>query len=163
MQSRLNYGTLDPEARKALLGLEAYQKQSGLEESLLDLIKIRASQINGCAFCLDMHVIDARVSGETEQRLYMLPAWRESPFYSERERAALAWTEAVTLVSESHVPDELYEETRKNFNEREIVSLTMSIIAINSWNRINVAFRIQPWNYKSSRRPQAAPAKSAGD
>jgi len=151
MTSRLNYGTIDPEARKALLGLEAYGAQAGMETSLLDLVKIRASQINGCAFCLDMHWKDARASGETEERLYMISAWRESALYSERERAALAWTEAVTLLAESGVPDELYEAARAVFNEREIISLTMAVIAINSWNRINVAFRTEAGRYVSHR------------
>lgn len=151
MKSRLNYGTIDPEARKALLGLEAYQEQTEMETSLLDLVKIRASQINGCAFCLDMHWKDARASGESEERLYMISAWREAALYTERERAALAWTEAVTLLAESGVPDELYEAARAVFNEREIISLTMAVIAINSWNRINVAFRTEAGHYLSRR------------
>jgi len=152
MTSRLNYGAIDPEARKALLGLEAYGAHSGLEISLLDLVKIRASQINGCAYCLDMHWKDARASGETEERLYMISAWRESALYTERERAALAWTEAVTLLAENGVPDELYEATRAVFNEREMVSLTMAVIAINCWNRINVAFRTEAGHYVSHRQ-----------
>lgn len=151
MKSRLNYGTIDPEARKALLGLEAYQEQTEMETSLLDLVKIRASQINGCAFCLDMHWKDARASGESEERLYMISAWREAALYTERERAALAWTEAVTLLAESGVPDDLYEATRAVFNEHEIISLTMAVIAINSWNRINVAFRTEAGHYVSHR------------
>ncbi|MEB2288118.1 MAG: carboxymuconolactone decarboxylase family protein [Anaerolineae bacterium] len=151
MKSRLNYGTIDPEARKALLGLEAYQEQTEMETSLLDLVKIRASQINGCAFCLDMHWKDARASGESEERLYMISAWREAALYTERERAALAWTEAVTLLAESGVPDDLYEATRAVFNEHEIISLTMAVIAINSWNRINVAFRTEAGHYLSRR------------
>src|SRR5689334_22856097 len=153
MQSRLNYAAIDPEARKALLGLEAYQAQCGIEESLLDLVKVRASQINGCAFCLDMHTKDARANAETEQRLYMLSAWRESPFYSDRERAALAWTEAVTLLADNRIPDELYEATRQHFDEHEIISLTMSIVAINAWNRINVAFRTEAGKHQSQRKP----------
>lgn len=151
MTSRLNYSAIDPEARKALLGLETYQAHAGLEISLLDLVKIRASQINGCAYCLDMHWKDARASGETEERLYMISAWRESALYTERERAALAWAEAVTLLAENGVPDELYEATRTVFNEREIISLTMAAIAINSWNRINVAFRTEAGRYVSHR------------
>ncbi len=153
MQSRLDYATIDPNARKALLGLEAYQAQCGIEESLLDLVKVRASQINGCAFCLDMHTKDARANGESEQRLYMLSAWRESPFYSDRERAALAWTEAVTLLAEDRISDELYEITRQHFTEHEIIGLTMSIVAINAWNRINVAFRTEAGKYQSLRKP----------
>ena len=151
MTSRLNYSAIDPEARKALLGLETYQAHAGLEISLLDLVKIRASQINGCAYCLDMHWKDARASGETEERLYMISAWRESALYTERERAALAWAEEVTLLAENGVPDELYEATRTVFNEREIISLTMAAIAINSWNRINVAFRTEAGRYVSHR------------
>ena len=114
---------------------------SGLEASLMELVKIRASQINGCALCLHMHTTDARKQGETEERLYLLDAWRESPLYTPRERAALAWTEALTLVAETHAPDEVYEELRANFTEQEQVNLTLLIVAINGWNRINVAFR----------------------
>ncbi len=153
MQARLNYATIDPEARKSLLGMETYVTHCGLEESLLDLVRIRASQINGCAFCLDMHTKDARASGESEQRLYMLSAWCELPFYSDRERAALAWTESVTLLSGDHVPNELYEATRQQFDEHEIIGLTMAIVAINAWNRINVAFRTEVDTYLSQRKP----------
>jgi AhpD family alkylhydroperoxidase len=121
--------------------LETYVKGSGLEASLIELIKMRASQINGCAYCLDMHARDARAQGESEQRLYLLDAWRESPLYSDRERAALAWTEAVTLVSQTRVPDEVYEEARRNFSEEELVKLTVAVAAINAWNRIAISFR----------------------
>ena len=155
MKPRLDYTKAAPGGYKAMAGLEAYVRHSGLESSLLELIKLRASQINGCAFCIDMHTKDARAHGETEQRLYLLDAWRESPFYSERERAALAWTEAVTLVTEGHVPDEIYEQVRAQFSEEEIVNLTLAIVGINGWNRLSIAFRSIPGTY------QPAPAKAA--
>ena len=138
---RIDFKELVPGAYRAMLALETYVHQTGLESSLLELVKMRASQLNSCAYCLDMHSKDARAAGETEQRLYVLPAWREAPFYSERERAALAWTEAVTLVSQTHVPDDVYELARKSFSEEELVKLTMAIIAINGWNRLEVGFR----------------------
>lgn len=128
-------------AYQAMLKLGEYVNNCGLEHSLLRLIETRASQINGCAYCLDMHTQDARAAGESEQRLYVLPAWREAPFYSERERAALEWTEAVTLVAETHVPDEVYERVHPHFTDEELVNLTLAINAINSWNRLNIAFR----------------------
>src|SRR3954462_6303871 len=130
MKSRLNYGTIDPEARKALRGLEAYQEQSGMETSLLDLVKLRASQINGCAFCLDMHWKDARAAGEDEARLYLLDAWRESPDYSDRERAALALTEAVTRLAPGGVPDPVWEAAATVFDEAELGALVIKIAAI---------------------------------
>lgn len=133
---------------KGMLELEKYVHESGLERSLYELVKTRASQINRCAYCLDMHTKDARKAGETEQRLYALSAWRETSFYSARERAALAWTEALTLISENDVPDSLYEATRKHFNEEEIVTLTMAIIAINGWNRLAISFRTIPGSYE---------------
>ncbi|EEF58744.1 carboxymuconolactone decarboxylase family protein [Pedosphaera parvula] len=148
MKPRLDYTKASPGAYKAMAGLEHYVRHSGLEPSLLELIKLRASQINGCAFCIDMHTKDARAHGETEQRLYLLDAWREAPFYSERERAALAWTEAVTLVSESHVPDSIYEQARAQFSEEEMINLTMAVVAINGWNRISIAFRAVPGAYQ---------------
>lgn len=132
-----------PDAMHAMLGLEQYNHQSGLEASLLELVKMRASQINGCAYCLDMHSKDARAAGETEQRLYVLNAWREAPFYSDRERAALAWTEAVTLISEGGISDELFSATREHFSEKEMAALTMAIITINGWNRLAISFRSQ--------------------
>ncbi len=141
MKELLNYAKASPDAVKALRGVETYVRGCGLEHSLLELIKTRASQINGCAFCLDMHTKDARAAGESEQRLYTLAAWREAPFYSEHERAALAWTEAVTRLAEAPVPDALYEEVRRHFDEKEIVDLTMAIIAINGWNRLAATFR----------------------
>jgi AhpD family alkylhydroperoxidase len=125
---------------------------SGLEHALLELVKMRASQINGCAFCLDMHSKDARAAGETEQRLYLLDAWREAPFYSARERAALAWTEALTLVSETHAPDDVYAEARAQFSEKELAALTMAIVAINGWNRIAIGFRSEPGSYQPARK-----------
>ena len=151
MKSRLDYAQTAPDGLKAMLGLEKYVRQSGLEPALCELIKIRTSQINGCAFCLDMHTKDARAAGETEQRLYALSAWRETPFFSERERAALAWTEAVTRVSESHVTDETYETVRKHFTDKELVDLTLAIVAINGWNRLAISFRTVPGSYQPSK------------
>jgi AhpD family alkylhydroperoxidase len=146
---RINFKQIDPAAYRAMLAIEQYVHQAGLEEPLLELVKMRASQINGCAFCLDMHSKDARAAGESEQRLYVLSAWREAPFYSERERAALAWTEAVTLVSRTHVPDAVYELARKQFSEQELVVLTMAVVAINGWNRLEVSFRGVAGLYKA--------------
>ena len=153
MSQRLKFYEVNSEAIKPLQALEKYVSNSGLEKPLLELVKLRASQINGCAYCLDMHSKDARAAGESEQRLYVLSAWREAPFYSERERAALAWTEAVTLISQSHVPDEVYDQARQHFGEEELVNLTMAIIAINGWNRLEVSFRGIAGSYR--------PAKSA--
>ncbi len=148
MKERLNYANVSPDALKSMLELEKYVAGSGLERSLYELVKTRASQINGCAFCLDMHTRDARLAGESEQRLYALSAWRETPFYSERERAALAWTEALTLISQNEVSDELYQATRNHFSEKEIIALTMAIIAINGWNRLAISFRTPPGSYQ---------------
>ena len=128
-------------------GLEKYVRESGLERSLLELVKLRASQINGCAYCLDMHWKDARARGESEQRLYGLDAWRETSYYTERERAALAWTEAVTQIADNHVPDELYKQVRQHFSE-ELVNLTLAVIAINGWNRLAISFRTEPGTYQ---------------
>ena len=147
MEPRINYGKVAPAAMKAMRGLEEYAASSDLEKSLYELVKTRASQINGCAFCLDMHTKDARKAGETEQRLYALSAWRETPFYTEREWAALEWTEALTLISDTDVPDALYENVRKQFSESEIVALSMAIIAINGWNRLAISFRTVPGSY----------------
>jgi AhpD family alkylhydroperoxidase len=145
MQPRLDARKAAPGAYRAMLDLEMYvRKSSHLEPSLLELIKMRASQINGCAYCIDMHSKDARAAGETEQRLYALNAWRETPFFTDRERAALAWTEAVTLVSDGHVPDEIYAEARERFTEEDLVNLTMAVVAINGWNRMAIAFRAVP-------------------
>jgi AhpD family alkylhydroperoxidase len=148
MNERIDYKTAAPGALKAMLGLETYVRNSGLEHSLLELVKTRVSQINGCAHCLDMHTKDARAAGETEQRLYVLPAWHEAPFYSERERAALAWAEAVTQISAGAVEDELYAEVRRHFDEKALVDLTLAIIAINGWNRLAVPFRTETGNYQ---------------
>lgn len=148
MKERLDYSKVDLDALTTMLELEKYAVKSGLERSLYELIKIRASQINGCAYCLDMHTKDARKAGETEQRLYALSAWRETPFYSERERAALEWTEALTLIADNNVSDSLYEATRKYFSEKELVAVTMAIIAINGWNRLAISFRTIPGSYE---------------
>ena len=148
MKARIDVAKVDPKAYQAMAGLETYIHNTGLEKPLLELVKMRASQINGCAYCLDMHSKDARAAGETEQRLYELNAWRETPFYSERERAALAWTESLTLVSETHVPDETFEEVKKHFSEAEIVALTLAIVAINGWNRIAISLRVVPGTYQ---------------
>ncbi|MEM0117668.1 MAG: carboxymuconolactone decarboxylase family protein [Conexivisphaerales archaeon] len=152
MKARLDYTKIAPGVREAMLGLERYVQSSGLEASLLNLVKIRASQINGCAWCIDMHVKDALAEGENGQRIYSLPAWSETPFYSQRERAALLWTEAITLVADSHVPDEVYQQMKKHFSEKELVDLTLAIIAINGWNRLNIAFRRVPGDYHPSIR-----------
>ena len=154
MHQRIDYRQASPEAFKALLNTEQQVRSSGLEMSLLELVKSRASQINGCAFCLDMHTKDARALGETEQRLYLLPAWREAPCYSERERAALEWTEAITRIADTGVPDALYARLRRHFDEKTLVDLTLAIIAINGWNRMAVAFRTEVGGYVS---PHAAP------
>lgn len=144
MKELLNFAKASPAAIAAFRGVETYVRGCGLDPALLELVRTRASQINGCAFCLDMHTKDARAAGESEQRLYALPAWREAPFYSERERAALAWTEAVTLLAESPVPETLFAELRQHFSEKEMVDLTMAVIAINGWNRLAGAFRSPP-------------------
>lgn len=155
MQQRLNYLEIAPGVAKAMFGLGAYLAQSGLERSLLHLLEFRVSQINGCAYCLDMHSKDLRPEGETEQRLYVLEAWRESPFYSARERAALAWAEAVTLVTDGHVPDEVYTQARGQFSDQELVNLTLAVVAINGWNRLNIAFRATPGSYQPASRAAA--------
>lgn len=148
MKERIDYRKAAPGAYQAMQGIEAYLRQSGLERTLLELVKTRVSQINGCAHCLDMHTKEARAAHETEQRLYLLPAWREAPFYSERERAALAWAEAVTQISANPVSDELYTEVRRQFDEKSLVDLTLAIIGINGWNRLAVPFRSQTGNYQ---------------
>jgi AhpD family alkylhydroperoxidase len=144
MKPRMNFQQAAPDTVKALVALETQVQQSGLEQSLIELVKTRASQINGCAFCINMHTQDARKHGETEQRLYLLNAWREAPAYTDRERAALAWTEAVTLISETHAPDDVYREILAHFSETETVNLTMLIATINAWNRLAIAFRAIP-------------------
>ncbi len=157
MEPRIDARRHAQEAQKAMHAIEKYLAESGLDHSLIHLMKMRASQINGCAYCIDMHSKDARALGETEQRLYELDAWRETPFYTDKERAALAWTEAVTLVSETHVPDFVYEEVRKYFNEAEIVDLTLVVTTINAWNRLAIALRAVPGHY----RPAASTAAAA--
>jgi AhpD family alkylhydroperoxidase len=141
MKSRLDFAAASPEGLKAMLGLERFVQGCGLERSLIELVKTRASQINGCAFCLHMHTADARAAGETEERLYLLSAWRESPLYTSRERAALAWTEALTLISETAAPDEDYDRLAAEFTEKERVDLSLLVGAINVWNRLAVGFR----------------------
>jgi AhpD family alkylhydroperoxidase len=152
METRLNYAKVAPKAFQAMYQLESYVRNCGLEASLLELVKIRASQINGCAFCLDMHTKDARAAGESEQHIYLLSAWREAPFYSERERAALEWTEAITLIADNHVPDEIYESVKAHFSEEELVNLTLAINTINSWNRLSIAFRALPGTYQPAHK-----------
>ncbi len=148
MKTRIDFTRVSPQSLKPLFALGAQAETSGLEHSLLELVKMRSSQINGCAYCIDMHTKDARAAGETEQRLYLLDAWREAPLYSERERAALAWTEAVTLVADGHVPDDAYSEVSGHFTEDELVSLTLAIVTVNSWNRLNIAFRMEAGSYR---------------
>ncbi len=160
MESRLVYSKVAPAAYRAMRDLDSYAKESGLEHSLLELVKVRSSQLNGCAYCIDMHTKDARAMGETEQRLYALSAWHETPFFTERERAGLAWTEAVTLLAEEHVPDDVYNLARKQFSEKELVDLTIAIIAINGWNRLAVAFRTVPGTYRPAGEKHS-PARDA--
>ncbi len=148
MNNRLDYGKVLPEGMKIIYDLDHYSSTSGLEPGLLDLIKLRASQINGCPYCIDMHTKDARTGGETEQRLYSLSVWREAPYYTDRERAALALTEAVTLISENHVSDDIYEQAQKQFNDKELVKLMIGISIINVWNRFAVTFGDEPGSYK---------------
>lgn len=148
MKQRLNFLELTPNVVRAMIGLGKPLMQSGLEKRLLDLVFFRVSQMNGCAFCLDMHSKDLRADGETEQRLYLLEAWRESPFYSDRERAALAWAEAVTTLNGKDVPDEVYDQARSQFSETELVNLTLAVVAINGWNRLNISFRTTPGAYQ---------------
>jgi len=151
MDERFEYDKAAPGVYKAMLGLEKYLHTCGLEESLLHLVKLRASQINGCAYCLDMHWKDLRAIGEKEQRLYSLDAWRECPYYTERERAALAWTEAVTLITNGHVPDALYEEVRSSFSEKELADLTCAVATINAWNRLAISARSVPGTYQPAK------------
>ena len=153
MQSRIEAQKVSPAAYQAMLGLEMFvARHSKLEPSLLELVKMRASQINGCAYCIDMHSKDARAEGETEQRLYALSAWEETPFFTDRERAALALTEAVTLISEGHVPDAVFEQAKKSFSDEELVNLTLAIVAINGWNRLCITFRAVPGEYQPRKK-----------
>ena len=144
MESRLDYRAASPGAVRAMGGLEQHLAKCGLEKPLLELVRLRASQINGCAFCVDMHATDARKAGETERRLTAVAVWRETPFFTDRERAALEWTESLTLVSQNHVPDEVWDAVKLHFTQTEIVDLTLMVVAINGWNRFGVAFRKMP-------------------
>ena len=152
MSARIDYRKVSPEAMRAMAGLERFVQTSSLEPGLVHLIKLRASYINGCSYCVDVHTKDARVDGETEQRLYAVPVWRETPFFTPRERAALAWTESVTDIARTGVPDDVYEQVRAEFSESELVALTMAIVAINGWTRLAVSFRTEPGTYQ----PRAA-------
>lgn len=154
MEQRIDYLKVARGAYAAMLGVEHYLEKCGLEHTLLDLIKLRVSQLNGCAYCIDMHWKDLRAAGETEQRLYGLDAWEESPYYSDRERASLAWAEAVTNIQQGHVEDSVYEGVKKFFTEKELADLTLAVTAINSWNRLAIAARTVPGTYQ--------PAKSHG-
>jgi AhpD family alkylhydroperoxidase len=152
MQARMDFRKASPQGAKVMADLHAYVHICGLEPALLELVKLRASQINGCAHCIDMHTKELRADGESEQRLYLLDAWEESPFYSARERVALAWTEALTLVTDGHVPDEVYETARTQFSEEELANLSLAIVAINGANRLNIAFRTVPGSYRAKVR-----------
>jgi AhpD family alkylhydroperoxidase len=157
MKVRIDYQKVAREPLHSLLAIERYLAASGIDPKLLLLIKFRASQINGCAYCIDMHSKDARAAGETEQRLYELDAWRETPFYSERERAALEWTEALTLISQTHAPDDVFERVSAHFSEKEIVDLTYAISMINTWNRIAISFRAVPGEYQPAKKTATGP------
>jgi AhpD family alkylhydroperoxidase len=155
MTQRLNYAKAFPEGVHAIRTVDKAIRESGLESSLLELIKTRASQLNGCAYCIDMHTKDARAAGETEQRLYALTAWRETPFFTPRERAALAWTEALTNIQQGHAPDEVYAEARGEFSEAELARLTVAITLINAWNRIAIGFKAEPGTYQPAAAAKA--------
>ena len=148
MKARLNYDKTAPGTYEAMGALDSYLQSAGLEKGLLWLVQLRASQINGCAYCLDMHWKDLRSIGESEQRLCSLPAWRECPYYTDRERAALEWAEAVTLIADAHVPDTVYEAVRPHFSEQELCDVTLAVAAINAWNRLSIAARLVPGGYK---------------
>lgn len=156
MEPRIPLTKYSPEALRALYALERHIKASGLPESMIHLIKMRVSQINGCAYCLDMHSKDARAIGETEQRLYGLDAWQEAPYYTPKERAALEWAESLTLVAQTHVPDEVYERARKEFSEQELVDLSYAVAAINVWNRLAISTRAVPGEYQPQKKGAAA-------
>jgi AhpD family alkylhydroperoxidase len=158
MTPRLDPSKVSPDAYRAIMGVELFVRHSGLEPSLLELVKLRASYMNGCAYCVDMHSKDARIAGETEQRIYAVPLWRETPFFTDRERAALAYTEAVTALGHGGVPDDVYDEAAAQFPERELVALTMAVVAINSWNRLAVTFRTEPGSYQPRGTAAAATA-----
>jgi len=156
MEPRIAYNKYSLPALHAMYALEKHLKSSAIEEKMLHLVKLRASQLNGCAYCIDMHSQDARALGDTEQRLYALDAWRETPFFTPRERAALEWTESLTLISQNHVPDELYERVRKEFSENEIVDLTYAVATINAWNRLAISMRAVPGQYRPAERKATA-------
>jgi AhpD family alkylhydroperoxidase len=156
---RINFYHAAPQGIEAMAGLERYIRKASIEKPLLELIKIRSSQINGCAYCIDMHTKDARAAGETEQRIYALNAWRETPFFSERERAALEWTEAVTFIAENRAPDELFLRVRQYFSEVELVDLTLAIATINAWNRLAIAFRSEAGTYQPAAVPASGPTR----
>jgi AhpD family alkylhydroperoxidase len=156
MQPRIDYRKYAQEAEKSMMGLEKYISECGLDHGLILLLKMRASQINGCAYCIDMHSIDARANGESEQRIYALNAWRETPFFSDRERAALQWTEAITRVAETHVPDAAFEEVKKYFSEKEVMDLTIVATVINMWNRVAISTRAVPGRYHAAKHASAA-------
>jgi AhpD family alkylhydroperoxidase len=158
MEERLHYAKVSPGAYHALLGLEKYLHDCGLEVGLLHLIKLRASQINGCAYCLDMHWKDLKSIGETEQRMYSLDAWRECPYYTERERAALAWTDSVTRIADTHAPDEVYEEVKQHLTEKELADITVAVATINAWNRLSIAGRTTPGTYQPAKKELKAQA-----
>jgi AhpD family alkylhydroperoxidase len=155
MKARMDFKKASPQGAKALAELHAFVHRCGLDHSLLELVKLRASQINGCGHCIDMHSKELRAQGESEQRIYLLDAWRESPIYSERERAALAWTEALTLIAVGHAPDQIYEQARAQFDEAELANLSLAIVAINGANRLNIAFRTVPGAYQPRARVAA--------
>ena len=162
MDIRFNYAKAAPSGYKAMIGLEQYLHECDVEQPLLHLIKLRASQINGCAFCIDMHWKDLVALGEKEQRLYSLDAWRECPYFTDRERTALAWTEALTLITNGHAPDAVYEQARAAFNEKEISDLTIAVATINAWNRISISSRTQPGAYRSNLKPAEKAAALVG-
>lgn len=154
MGIRLNYGKAAPGAIKAMMGLEDYLGECGLEPTLLDLVRLRASQINGCAYCVDMHSLDLRAEGETEQRVNTVCVWQETPFFTERERAALLWTEKLTLISLDHVPDDVYAQVRPHFTDAELANLTLAVATINAWNRFAISFRSEPGHYTPKKRAE---------
>lgn len=162
MKTRLNYAKAAPGVYDAMDSLDQYLGQCGLERGLILLIQLRASQINGCAYCLDMHWKDLRAIGEGEQRLYSLDAWRECPYYTDRERAALAWTEAVTLIHDGQAPDTIFDQVRPHFSEKELSDLTLAVAAINAWNRLSIAARLVPGKYKPAQPAQPEPASITG-
>jgi AhpD family alkylhydroperoxidase len=152
MPSRMSFAKVAPGAMKAMDGLETYLADCGLEPELQELVKLRASQLNGCAYCVDMHSLDARARGETEQRLYAVPVWHDTPFFTERERAALLWTDKLTLISLDHVPDDVYAQVRPHFTDSELANLTLLVATINAWNRIAISFRTEPGHYTPAKR-----------